>query len=212
MSVPCPSGRVRRLGDLSPTFLVPQYSGCEVQVSTKANERRRQGKRTRGSRGVELLEFALVLPLLLLLFLGIFDFGAAFALRQKMTNAARQAARILVSNSLGNQNCTSTTPCSVVAAANAMVHYMDDAGADLSCIQPEAPTSTGTLEWTYSCSNGISLAIDRGAVIATSDGVVVPASEVTFVYPFSWHLARFLPGYAKGAKLSTEVTMANLVD
>ena len=175
---------------------------------TKPREQLRQLKL---ERGAELVEFGLVLPLVLLLLVGIFDFGSAFALRQKMTNAAREGARIVVSNSLTDQSCSSSTPCAIVAAADAVVQYMGNAGASLSCIQPGSPTSTGTLAWTYSCPSGASLEINRGYTIAAPGGGLLPATQVTLVYPFTWRLAGFLPGYSRNAAISTQVTMTNLV-
>jgi hypothetical protein len=50
----------------------------------------------RGERGAELIEFALVLPLLLLLVLGIVDFAFMFQRLEVVTNAAREGARIAV--------------------------------------------------------------------------------------------------------------------
>lgn len=47
----------------------------------------------RSERGAELVEFALVLPLLLLLGLGICDFGMLFQRYEIVTNAAREGAR-----------------------------------------------------------------------------------------------------------------------
>ena len=49
-----------------------------------------------GERGAELIEFALVLPLLLLLVLGIVDFGFLFQRLEVVTNAAREGARIAI--------------------------------------------------------------------------------------------------------------------
>jgi len=46
--------------------------------------------------GAELIEFALVLPLMLLLLLGILDFGLLFQRYHVVTNAAREGARIAV--------------------------------------------------------------------------------------------------------------------
>lgn len=173
---------------------------------------KRPEKGTRHERGVELVEFALVLPILLILMAGIFNFGSAFALRQKMTNAAREAARIVVSSSLTNQNCASTTPCSIVAAVTAMVAYMNNAGASLSCVQPDSPATSGALEWTYTCPNGVRIVINRAYTISANGGALLPATQVTFIYPFTMRLASFLPGYSGGMKLATEVTMANLVN
>lgn len=52
-------------------------------------------RRRRGSeRGAELVEFAVVLPVLLLLIAGIIDFAFLFQSYQVTTNAAREGARM----------------------------------------------------------------------------------------------------------------------
>ncbi len=45
------------------------------------------------TRAAAMLEFALVLPILLLIIFGIIDFGRAFYLYNNLTNAAREGAR-----------------------------------------------------------------------------------------------------------------------
>jgi len=52
--------------------------------------------RVRSERGAELIEFALVLPLLLFVVFGIVDFGFMFQRLEVVTNAAREGARIAV--------------------------------------------------------------------------------------------------------------------
>ena len=47
----------------------------------------------RNERGQALVEFALVLPILLILVLGIIEFGRAWNLHQTITHAAREGAR-----------------------------------------------------------------------------------------------------------------------
>jgi len=49
-----------------------------------------------GERGAALLETALALPLVLLVAVGIFEFGRAFQTWQVLTNAAREGARVAV--------------------------------------------------------------------------------------------------------------------
>lgn len=49
-----------------------------------------------GERGSALIEAALTLPLLLLVSVGIFEFGRVFQTWQVLTNAAREGARIAV--------------------------------------------------------------------------------------------------------------------
>jgi Flp pilus assembly protein TadG len=50
----------------------------------------------RSERGTAMLETALVLPLLMLVAVGIFDFGRAYQTWQVLTNAAREGARVAV--------------------------------------------------------------------------------------------------------------------
>jgi Flp pilus assembly protein TadG len=52
--------------------------------------------RVRSQSGAELVEFALVLPILLLIFGGIVDFGLLLQRQQVVTNAAREGARLAV--------------------------------------------------------------------------------------------------------------------
>jgi Flp pilus assembly protein TadG len=49
-----------------------------------------------GERGTALIETAMTLPLLLLVSVGIFEFGRAFQTWQVLTNAAREGARLAV--------------------------------------------------------------------------------------------------------------------
>ena len=51
-------------------------------------------RRLRSERGAELIEFALILPLIVVLLMGIFDFGLAFQRYEVITNAAREGARL----------------------------------------------------------------------------------------------------------------------
>jgi Flp pilus assembly protein TadG len=52
--------------------------------------------RLKSQRGAELIEMALILPLLLLVLVGIVDFGFLFQRYEVLTNAAREGARMAV--------------------------------------------------------------------------------------------------------------------
>jgi Flp pilus assembly protein TadG len=52
--------------------------------------------RGRGRRGQAMVEFALILPVFLLLVVGMLEFARAWNLHQVMTDAAREGARRLV--------------------------------------------------------------------------------------------------------------------
>ena len=50
-------------------------------------------RRLGGAEAAAMAEFAVALPLLIVLVVGIFDFGAAFNLKQELNNALREGAR-----------------------------------------------------------------------------------------------------------------------
>src|SRR5262245_61065992 len=60
-------------------------------MRTKTSAARRDGE-----RGQALLETAVVLPVILLISVGIFEFGRAYQTMQIVTNAAREGARVAV--------------------------------------------------------------------------------------------------------------------
>lgn len=52
----------------------------------------------RATRGQTLAEFALVIPIFLLILMGLFDLGRAVFIYNGLTNAAREAARLAIVN------------------------------------------------------------------------------------------------------------------
>lgn len=174
--------------------------------------------------GAQLLEFALVLPFLLVFLIGIIEFGGAFTLKQKMANAAREGTRIMVSNSTTDFSCgSSVLPCSVQWAAGAVAKYMTNDGQNSSCISPAAPTSSGIDTWTYTCPNGISLTINHSYVYYSAPpggGTPVPVTgtQVTLTYPYSWFfnnvIKLLVPGSTTGlpARLTESSVMQNIAN
>ena len=53
-------------------------------------------KRIRSEKGAALLEAAITVPIILLISVGIFEFGRAYQTQQVLTNAAREGARLAV--------------------------------------------------------------------------------------------------------------------
>jgi Flp pilus assembly protein TadG len=64
----------------------------------------RRRTRWQAEDGAALIEFAIVLPLMLLVLLGTLDFGMLFQRYQVVTNAAREGARIAVLPSYGDED------------------------------------------------------------------------------------------------------------
>ena len=71
-------------------------------------------RRVRDESGQALVEMALIMPVLLLLVLGIVEFGRAFLAKQAVTDAAREGARHAVVN---DEAITQDSVTSAVATA-----------------------------------------------------------------------------------------------
>ena len=84
-------------------------------------------RRLRSERGAELIEAALTLPLILLVVVGIIEFGFVFQKLEIVTNAAREGARVLVLPDFG--------PADAIAR---MEQYLDAAG--LNSANAQLPT------------------------------------------------------------------------
>ncbi|MGH9354565.1 MAG: TadE/TadG family type IV pilus assembly protein [Terriglobia bacterium] len=150
-------------------------------------------------RGAALLEFAFALPLLLIMVAGIYDFGSVYTLKDKMTNAAREGARIatnqppdLASNQCNVGGTTYNAPCSVSLAMLAVQSYLSAAGLTTCGIGTNA-AAAGNFVWTYSsaspgCGANPILTVERSLQIS-ANGATAFATRVTLQYPVSWDFA-----------------------
>jgi Flp pilus assembly protein TadG len=178
----------------------------------------------RSSEGAQLVEFALVLPLLLALVVGIFDFGQAYNLKQKLNNAAREGARFSIEESCAD--CTQAAPATTQAIENSIVNYLSNAGVNLCGLTGTTTPSIGPLpfaSWVFTspqqCTGtgaNFTIEIDRGVTFVDSNGATVSASHVIVNSPYAWSFNRIigflLPGanYAAVTTLSSDATMQNL--
>ena len=112
------------------------------------NRIRKKGARV-GERGQALVEFAIIIPILLAVLLGIVEFARAWQIQQVVTNAAREAARFSVL-------ATSTDD---TAVQQVIYDYMSSASMDMSNYsfsiannpgQGTADTITASYTYTYS--------------------------------------------------------------
>src|ERR1700691_931699 len=77
------------------------------------------------SQGSQIAEFAISLPLLVLFVVGIFDFSGALTLKQKLTNAAREGARVAAADPGKDlSGSTSPVPASVGDALQVVDNYL----------------------------------------------------------------------------------------
>jgi TadE-like protein len=181
--------------------------------------------------GSQIVEFAIVLPLLMVLVVGIFDFGSAFNVKQKVVNVAREGARVASSqptNDLwppgGAGLCAA--PASVCAVRDAvdnalLTNKIPDCGLGTT-----NAGAAGNLAWTFSpggCGVPMTLTIERGVTYPATlpnppfqQAYTIEATRVTLSYPYKWTFNRVIQLLVSGAnfpatsQLKSVAVMQNL--
>lgn len=101
-------------------------------------------------RAAQIAEFAISLPLLVVFVVGIFDFSGALSLKQKLTNAARDAARAAAADPADDLGAPppSGVPASVSDAFQVVDNYLISEKINDCGLAVFRPTQTpGTLKW-----------------------------------------------------------------
>lgn len=174
------------------------------------------------SDAAQIVEFAVTLPLLVVIFVGIYDFGQAFNIKQKLANATREGARF-ASNQSSN-DLSMVPPASIMAVRDVVAGYLTANNVnDCGLRTVLAPTQPGALTWVFTatCSPGhdLTLTINRGVtyqVVAGGTTVTTEATQVSLIYPYQWQFSKVIqlvaPGatYAGFTNIPTNAVMQNL--
>ena len=96
-----------------------------------------QPKRFGSERGAQLVEFALITPLLLLIIGGIADFGFLFQSFEVTTNAAREGARVAILPGYDTDADEDGQPDAVVARVNAYIQTSNLLGSHTTEVDAE---------------------------------------------------------------------------
>ncbi len=152
------------------------------------------------TRAAQIVEFAVALPLLVVLVVGIFDFGFAFGVKQKITNAAREAARVAASQPTIDLSLTRGggcgAPTSICAIRDVVNNYLAVASV-----------------------NNLTLKIERGYTFSSAlpapytTPLTVEATRVTLMYPYKWQFNRVMSLVVSGARYSdkTKITIVSVM-
>jgi TadE-like protein len=176
--------------------------------------------------GAQLVEFAVALPLLVLFVVGIFDFSNAFTFKQKLTNIARDGARVAVASPANDlQSPSGSVPASVLNAfqeidSNLLGNNINDCG--VAWVSNTGMSST----FTGNCPVGhLTIIINRGyyfsagtpalpanpscqtPALSTSPTVVV-GTCVSIQYPYPWRFSRVASLLGNTTTLPTAITTA----
>lgn len=105
-----------------------------------------------GEKGAVAVEFALILPIFLVLVLGIFEFGRAFNIQVSLSEAAREAARYAAIQYADEDYSDEDAQNAGVSAAPSVALVQDDVALtydDGACSPGDNVTATVTFNTTY---------------------------------------------------------------
>jgi Flp pilus assembly protein TadG len=161
----------------------------------------------RATDAAAVIEFAVALPLLIVLVVGIFDFGGAFNLKQELNNAAREGARFGGAQPTNDISTTNLKPPSVDAIRFLVDSYLQTAHINdcgLSAIAE--PSQGGGIAWVYNASTGcpgaLTLTISRAVPVQVTVGgatVTMLCTTVNISYPYQWHFNNVIQLLIPGA-------------
>jgi Flp pilus assembly protein TadG len=161
----------------------------------------------RETEAAAIIEFAVALPLLVVLVVGIFDFGGAFNLKQELNNAAREGARFAAAQP--SNDLALAKPPSVNAVRFLVDSYLQTAHInDCGLRTATWALATGST-WVFTATgNGCSmtLTVDRQFLVQeTVTGqptVNMLCTSVNIVYPYRWHFNNVIQLLVPGANYS----------
>jgi Flp pilus assembly protein TadG len=171
--------------------------------------------------GTQLVEFAVTLPIIAVLLIGIISFGRSFNIKQEINNAAREGARFAANEP--TSDLTTSTPASVTAVRDVITNYLKNTHVNVCGVDTAAPTKNTGFSWTYSANTGCPanfvITIQRDFVKTATIGSTstkIVMTRVTLQYPLAWSFDKVIHLVAPGANypsiglISSDATMENL--
>jgi len=140
-----------------------------------------------GTRGSEIAEAALVIPIFFMIMLGIYWFGRAFNTYATINHAAREGALVATMSNCASCGNTATTPATV---ANAVTAALQAAGLNPNKIQTYAPATVFCpgAPPCNSANNNITVCSNVQLTAPASPGSPVCGVTVSFQYPYNFSL------------------------
>jgi len=178
--------------------------------------------------GSQIIEFAVSLPLLVVLVVGIFDFGSAFNLKQKVHNATLLAARIGANQPTRDLSTTGScnAPESICAIRDSVASSLNAAKVN-DCGLAATPAVPGAaLVWTFTattnCAGTLTLTVERGYTYTTTlnppfeANYTIEATRATLSYPYRWQFSNVIKllspsaSYPGASQINSVVVVQNV--
>ena len=164
--------------------LAAEVCGSSV-VSAAQEVLPRQISLLRDTRGSEIAEAAMVLPLMFTILLGIFWFGRAYNVYSTITRAAQEGASVAATSTCGSCGNALSTNTQI---ANAVTAAMQASKLDPAQIATNALSSpTGCTNYSHTTQSNIDIyrnvQLNPSSTNAPQCGVIV-----TFKYPYQFYL------------------------
>lgn len=165
----------------------------------------------------QIVEFAVALPLLAVFIVGIYDFSGAFNLRQKLSNAAREGARLGAGQPTSDLTGLATPPASISAIRDEVDSYFQAAKINdcgLGIPSASGAVMTWSASGTCTASSTFSLTIER-AYAAPGTNEKILCTRVSLNYPYKWQFSSVIqllvPGAVYGTtQISTDAVFPNM--
>jgi Flp pilus assembly protein TadG len=208
------------LGRLFPKLHCKMNCSPRSERTSASNPLAQEFRLLRATDAAALIEFAVALPLLVVLVVGIFDFGGAFNLKQKLNNAVREGARF--ASTQPTNDLALPQPPSVNAVRVLVDSYLQTAGINDCGLSSATWATGGGLSWHFAASgNGCSMTLDVSRAVQVQDAVIgqpvvqMLCTTVNITYPHQWHFNSVIQLLVPGANytftdLHSDATAVNM--
>jgi Flp pilus assembly protein TadG len=167
----------------------PGRTACEASFSKRLIGGRVSARLLAGEEGSAILEFAFLLPIMLMVAMGIMSFGSAMVNKSALNNSVLQGAQVLTTS----RSVTNFDPCKAV----------------FSAITGAAPSlNPASITLTLTLNNNPSI-VNTGATANTceSDNTeLAPNTPVTILAQYPCNVGVYGVTIAPGCTLSAQVT------
>ena len=164
-----------------------------------------------------LVEFAIVLPLLVVFLVGIYDFSGAFNQKQKIGHAAQEGAVVAGAQPMMDIYSTNPDPASLHPVVAVVFHSLlaSDVlpqGGQGTCVLPGTAAYVSGLKWQYSiagCPDALLITVDRGLVAGNAGQPQLIGTSVTVTYKYHWRFNSVIQLLFPGATYSATTDVSD---